>query len=103
MDANEPNLELVWGAFTGYQRTAALKAAVDLDVFSAIAAGADTIDALAARCAAAPRGLRALLNHLAMDGFLLRDSDRYRLTPTSAAFLDRGSPSYVGSALTFIA
>ena len=103
MDQNEPSLPLVWDTFTGYQRSAALKAAVELDLFTHIAAGASTIDALAARCQAAPRGLRALLNHLTMTGFLVRDGDRYALTPTAATFLDRASPGYLGSAVRFIA
>jgi len=100
---NEPSLALVWNTFTGYQRTAALKAAIELDVFTQIAAGAATIDALATRCAAAPRGLRALLNHLAVDGFLTRDGERYGLSATAAAFLDRGSPAYLGSGISFVA
>ena len=70
-----PSLELVWSTFTGYQRTAAMRAAIDLDVFTEIAGGATTIDALATRCKAAPRGLAALLNHLVMDGFLVRTAD----------------------------
>ena len=91
MEQNEPSLELLWGTFTGYQRSAVLKAAIELDVFTHIAAGATTIDALAARCGAAARGLRALLNHLVADGFLTRDGEQYRLGTTSAAFLDRNS------------
>ena len=101
--SNEPSLPLVWGAFTGYQKTAALKAAVELDVFTQIGMGASEIDDLAKRCKAAPRGLRALLNRLAMDGFLTRDGARYGLSPTAAAFLDRNSPAYLGAAVTFMA
>jgi ubiquinone/menaquinone biosynthesis C-methylase UbiE len=103
MAHDEPSLELLWGTFTGYQRTAALKAAVELDIFTHIAAGALTLEALATRCQAAPRGLRALLNHLVMDDFLVRDDERYALSPTAAAFLDRNSPGYLGSGITFIA
>jgi hypothetical protein len=103
MNTDEPSLSLVWETFTGYQRTAALKAAIELDVFSQITAGATTIDALASRCHAASRGLRVLLNHLTMDGFLVRNGEHYSLTATAAAFLDRSSPAYVGSAMTFIA
>lgn len=100
---DEPSLPLLWDAFTGYQLTAALRAAIELDLFTAIGAGAGTIDALAARTGAAPRGLRALLNHLAMDGFLKRNGETYALSATAAAFLDRAAPTYVGSAATFIA
>ena len=103
MAHDEPSLPLVWDTFTGYQRTAALKAAIELDLFTQIAAGTSTIEALAARSQAAPRGLRALLNHLVVDGFLTRDGDRYGVSATAAAFLDRSSPGYLGSAITFIA
>ena len=102
MSTQEPSLALVWDTFTGYQRTAAIKAAIELDVFTEIAAGATTIDALAKRCKAAPRGLRALLGRLVVDEFLTRDGENYGLTATSAAFLDRNAPSYVGSAIGFI-
>jgi SAM-dependent methyltransferase len=103
MNHNEPLLSLVWDTFTGYQRTAALKAAIDLDVFTHIAGGTATLEALAAQCQAAPRGLRALLNHLAMDGFLTRDGERYGLSATAAVFLDRNSPTYLGSGIQFVA
>ena len=103
MATDDPSIELLWNTFTGYQRTFALKAAIELDVFTHIAAGATTVDALASRCHAAPRGLRALLNHLTMDGFCTRAGDVYGLTATAAAFLDRSSPGYLGSGITFVA
>jgi SAM-dependent methyltransferase len=102
MANDEPSFELLWGTFTGYQRTAALKAGIELDVFSAIAAGATTVGAVAERCGASERGTRILLDHLTMDGFLTRSGDRYALTATGA-MLDRNAPMYVGSAITFIA
>src|SRR5262249_28791425 len=92
-----------WEAFTGYQLTAAMKAAVELELFTHIAQGVTKIDALADKCHAAPRGLRALVNHLVMDGFLTKNAEEYALTPTAAAFLDKSSPGYLGSAISFIA
>ncbi len=103
MANEELSFELLWSAFTGYQRTAAIKAAIELDVFTAIAEGATTLDDVARRCGASSRGMRALLDHLTMDGFLVRENGRYRLSPTAAAMLDRNAPAYVGSAITFIA
>jgi hypothetical protein len=46
-----PSPDPFLGAMTAYQRSAALKGALDLDLFSAIAAGAGTVPALAERCA----------------------------------------------------
>jgi SAM-dependent methyltransferase len=103
MSNGEPSISLLWDTFTGYQHTAALKAAIELDVFGQIAAGTTTIDGLAARCQAAPRGLRALLNFLVVDGFLTRDGERYALSPTAAAFLVPDTVGYIGAAATFIA
>src|SRR5262245_39892743 len=103
MSNGEPSVGLRWDTLSGYQRTAVLKAAVELDVFAHIAGGATTIESLAARTKAAPRGLRALLNHLVVDGFLTRDGERYGLTPTAAALLDRNSPAYLGAAIGFVA
>jgi SAM-dependent methyltransferase len=103
MADDELSFELLWSAFTGYQHTAAIKAGIELDVFTAIAEGTTTLDAIARRCQASSRGMRILLDHLTMDGFIARDGDRYRLSPTSAALLDRNAPAYLGSAITFIA
>jgi precorrin-6B methylase 2 len=102
METTAPSISRVFDAFTGYQRSAAMRAAIDLDLFTAIAAGADTVPALAARCEAAERGVRALANRLVVDGFLVKEGERYRLGPDAAAFLDRNSPAYIGSMVTFM-
>jgi SAM-dependent methyltransferase len=103
MAHDEPSLDTVWNLLTGYQQTAALKAGVDLDLFTAIGEGVDRVPALAKRCAASERGVRILCDHLAVAGLLTHDGDRYGLRATAAAFLDRRSPAFVGSATTFIA
>ena len=50
--------ELFWDAAWGFQKTAAIKAAVELDVFSRIGAGAGDLTSLAEQTGTAPRGLR---------------------------------------------
>ena len=102
MATDEPDLGKFYDAVTSYQRTAAIKAAIELDVFSAIGAGARTAAAIAARCGAAERGIRALCNRLVADGFLAREGDGWTLTPTAALFLDRTSQVYMGSVVTFL-
>src|SRR5205823_14736900 len=74
-----------------YQKTSAVKAAVELDLFSAIGAGADSVDTLSARVNAAPRGVRILCDYLTVQDLLVKDGGRYRLTPSSSVFLDRRS------------
>jgi precorrin-6B methylase 2 len=91
----------IFDALTAFQRTAALKAAVDLDLFTAIGAGATTLPELAARCGAAERGVRALANRLVVDGLLTKDGERYGLAQDAAVFLDRSSPAYIASAVHF--
>jgi hypothetical protein len=77
---------------TAFEQTAALSAAIELGLFSAIAQGAKTVDALSAACAAAPRGVRILSDALAVYGLLTKADGHYDLTPEAAAFLDRANP-----------
>jgi SAM-dependent methyltransferase len=98
-----PNLGRIFDGFTGYQRTAAIKAAIELGVFTAIGAGGATLAEVAARTGAAERGLRALCNRLVVDGLLAKEGERYTLSLESALFLDQSSPAYLGSVVTFLA
>ena len=97
-----PTPELFFQTANAYQRSQALKAAVDLDLFTAIAEGKDTVPTIAQRCGAAARGIRILADFLTIQGLVLKEGDRYSLTPDSALFLDRKSPAYLGSALGFL-
>ena len=49
---NQPTPQLFFETIWGYQRTAALKAAVELDLFTAVGEGAIAPAALAERCRA---------------------------------------------------
>ena len=93
----------VFQGFTAYQLSAALKGAIELDLFSAIAEGNATAEALATRCQASTRGVRILCDYLAAVGFLHKTDGRYTLDPESGPLLDRHSPLYVGSAIRFLA
>jgi hypothetical protein len=86
-----------------YQKTAAVKAAVELDLFSAIGAGADSLETLSARVNAAPRGVRILCDYLTVQELLIKDGGRYRLTPSSSVFLDKRSPACMTSVVDFLA
>lgn len=97
-----PTPELFFKTANAYQRSRALQAAVNLDLFTAIAEGFDTVSALARRCGTAERGARILADYLVVQGFIVKEGDRYTLTEDSAVFLDRRSPAYMGSALGFL-
>jgi SAM-dependent methyltransferase len=86
-----------------YQKTAAVKAAIELDLFSAIGAGADSVETLAAKVDASPRGVRILCDYLTVQELLIKDGNRYRLTPSSSVFLDKRSPACMSSVVDFLA
>jgi 2-polyprenyl-3-methyl-5-hydroxy-6-metoxy-1,4-benzoquinol methylase len=89
--------------FFGYQNAAALKAALELDVFTAIGEGSTDTVSLAARCKAAQRGIAALCDSLVVMGFLTKSSERYGLSADAAAFLDRRSPMCIAGIHDFLA
>lgn len=97
-----PNPERIFETFNAYQKTAALKAAIELDVFTAVGEGANTAPALAKRCQATERGIRILCDYLVINEFLHKDGQEYALAEISAIFLNRQSPAYVGSAARFL-
>jgi ubiquinone/menaquinone biosynthesis C-methylase UbiE len=98
----QPSPELFFQTVNSYQRTAALKAAIELDVFSAVGEGNATAGEIAARCGASERGTRILCDYLVIVGLLTKEGGRYRLTQDSAFFLDRRSPAYMGGTLKFL-
>lgn len=94
---------LVFEVLQAHQRTAALKAAIDLDVFTAVGDGPGDVASIARHCSASERGIRILCDFLTVHGILLKREDgRYRHTPTSAAFLDPRSPSCLASIAQFL-
>ncbi len=97
-----PTPQLFFQTANAFQRTEALKAAVELDLFTAIAEGKEQVAALAQRCGAAERGVRILADYLTIQGFLTKEGPGYKLTQDSGLFLDRRSPAYMGSLLGFL-
>jgi ubiquinone/menaquinone biosynthesis C-methylase UbiE len=85
-----------------YHQTEALKTAVDLEVFTAIAEGNTTAAAIAKRCGGAERGVRTLCDFLTIHGFLTKDGTQYGLAQDTAVFLNRKSPAYIGGAMEFL-
>ena len=97
-----PSPALFFQTINGHMRTAALKSAIELKMFSAIAEGHRTPQALAKRCKGSDRGLRMLGDYLTVGGFLTKQGDEYGLTPDSELFLTTTSPAYLGPALDFM-
>jgi O-methyltransferase domain/Dimerisation domain len=88
----------IFETLEAFRRTAALRAAIELDIFTAIAEGTNTTAMLAKRCSASERGLGILASYLVMIGFLQKHGETYSLAADAAAFLDRRSFACLGAA-----
>lgn len=101
-DWRTPVTAIIFRDCYAFQRTEALKAAIELELFTAIAEGKHRAEDIGARCKASTRGTRILCDFLVVYGFLTKRPNRYALTRDSVVFLDKGSPAYLGSALRFL-
>ncbi len=100
--AGAPNPALVFETLNAHQRSAALTAAIELDLFRAIGEGPGDVASLARECSASERGIRVLCDYLTIIGLLSKDDGYYHHTPTSAVFLDPRSPACIASAARFL-
>ena len=76
-----------------------LLSAVEMNLFTELAHGAERFEALRGRLGLHPRSARDFLDTLVALGFLTRSGDQYANTPETDLFLDRKKPSYVGGIL----
>jgi len=100
---NPPNPIVILEELDSYQRTMALKGAIELDIFTQIADGAGTAAEIAKRCNASERGVRILCDFLTVQKLLTKTGNTYGLSPEAAAFLNKRSPAYIGSIAFFLA
>jgi 2-polyprenyl-3-methyl-5-hydroxy-6-metoxy-1,4-benzoquinol methylase len=98
----QPNPVKIFETLSAFHASSALKGAIDLDVFTAIAEGNRTTAEIANRCGAAERGIHTLCNFLTVHGFLTKDGKVYGLAPDAAVFLNRKSPAYMGGVAEFL-
>lgn len=96
------NPGIVFEMVQAHQRTAALKAAIELDVFRAVGEGPGDVVSIARHCAASERGIRILCDFLVINGVLSKRDGHYHHTPSSAAFLDPRSPACMASVAHFL-
>jgi ubiquinone/menaquinone biosynthesis C-methylase UbiE len=97
-----PSPALFFDTISAYERTEALRTAIELDIFTQIASGNRTAAQLASVCQAAPRGIRILADFLTVCGFLRKNADQYELTADSEFYLNRRSPAYLGGTVDFL-
>lgn len=100
--AQQPSPQLFFQTINAHQRTEALKAAIELEVFTSIGEGNTTAAQIAKRVNASERGTRILCDFLTIHGMLTKQGDQYGLTLDSATFLDKRSPAYLGGAVEFL-
>jgi predicted nicotinamide N-methyase len=86
---------------TAYWESAALMAAVELDVFTAIGRGQDTIPALAKAVGMRDRNAERLLTALTALTLLEREGERFANAPDVQRFLVKDSERYAGPWILF--
>lgn len=98
----QPNPAAIFQAMNAFQVSMALKGAIELELFTHIADGANRVPDLASRANASEKGVRVLCDFLTITGFLTKQDGTYGLLPNTAFFLSKRSPAYMGSAVFFL-
>jgi len=92
----------IFEALNAFQRSAALKAAIDLDLFTHLGRRSATAEELSQACGGQLRAVRILCDYLTVHGFLQKTGTQYQSAPDAALFLDRNSPAFFGSVTAFL-
>lgn len=96
------NPGVVFDMVQAHQKTAAMNAAIELDLFRAVGKGPGDVVSLAKQCGASERGMRILCDFLVINGILTKENGNYKHSPSSAAFLDPASPACMASVAQFM-
>jgi hypothetical protein len=81
----------------GFERSAVVLGAAQLDLFSPLGSGPATAAEVANKTGLSIRGVERVLNSCAALGFVSKEGDGYRNSPLADAFLVKGKPGYVGN------
>jgi 2-polyprenyl-3-methyl-5-hydroxy-6-metoxy-1,4-benzoquinol methylase len=100
--SSRPSPEHIFATLNAHQQTAALKTAIELDLFSVIDEGNHRCEEIAKRLNASARGVRIFCDFLTILGFLRKEDERYSLSEDAALFLSKRSPHYMGSIAEFL-
>src|SRR5260370_12493333 len=84
--------ERIFNTLNAHEQTAALLTAIELDIFTAIGAGANTAPAIAAETGAAAKGARLFCGFFTVHGFLTKDHGKYAPHQEYALFLNPKTP-----------
>jgi hypothetical protein len=81
----------------GFERSAVVLGAAQLDLFSPLGNGPATAAEVAQQVGLPMRGVERVLNACAALGFVVKDGERYQNSPLADAFLVKGKPGYMGN------
>ena len=97
--APPPSPEHILQTGLAFWASKTLLSAVEMEVFTELAKGPETLESLTGRLGLHPRSSRDFLDSLVALGFLERQNGTYANTPSSNIFLDKHKPSYIGGML----
>lgn len=83
----------------GFWPSKILLSAVEMELFTDLATGPQSLESVRARNGLHPRAARDFLDALVALGFLLRTDGEYSNAPETDTFLDKRKSSYIGGAL----
>jgi hypothetical protein len=83
----------------GFWPSKILLSAVEMELFTDLAKGPQSLESIRGRHGLHPRSARDFLDALVALGFLLRTGGEYSNTPATDTFLDKHKPSYIGGLL----
>lgn len=96
---SQPTLDGIFQLGLGFWGSKTLLSAIELGVFTELAAGPLDAEALMDRLSLHPRAARDFFDALVALGMLEREGGLYSNTPETDLFLDRAKPSYAGGFL----
>ena len=97
--SESPNPAAILQTGLAFWPSKTLLSAIEMGVFTELAHGPKSFDAIVGRLGLHARSARDFLDALVALGFLRRADGVYSNTPETDLFLDRGKPSYIGGIL----
>jgi O-methyltransferase domain/Dimerisation domain len=94
-----PSPEPILQVGLGFWPSKVLLSAVEMELFTDLAKGPQSLQSIQGRLGLHPRAARDFLDSLVALGFLLRAAGKYSNTPATDAFLDKQKPAYIGGIL----
>jgi hypothetical protein len=96
---NEPQPEHILQVGMGFWASKTLLSAIEMEVFTELVDRPEPLEVLQGRLGLHPRAARDFLDALVALKFLERSDGKYGNTPSTAFFLDKRKPSYIGGIL----